>query len=203
MGTVSIGGSSFNIYGTFTDDTGPVISAVTYFKASLNISAWSAAASSDKQKALVAATRILDKQPWVGSPTDIVTPQPLAWPRTGATDADGNSFLDTETPEEVIFANYELASAILADAAVQSSSTSGSNVRRTLSRDKVGDLETERETEYFIPTIIGSAASGRFPTSVQEYLRGLLGGSLDLSTVTGSTASTFLSKTFCAVDPAS
>jgi hypothetical protein len=103
----------------------------------------------------------------------------------------------------VIFASYELASAILADPTIETSANAGTNTKRTLARDKVGDLETERETEFFMPTIAGSASAGRFPPAVQEYLKGLLGGQLSLTAVSGSNPSVFLGKTFCAEDPAS
>lgn len=204
MGTVSISGKTYNIYGEHTDDTQGVDSSVTYFIGQLNTSAWDDAGFTDQQKALVTATRILDKQRWTGSPTDPNTPQPLAWPRTGVTDCDGNAVATDAVPDEIVFATYELAAAIIADAAVQSEASGGSNVKRTKARDKVGDLETERETEYFTSTSVsGSRTSlGRFPTAVQEYVKCFLGGTgLSLAYVTGSRASNFADAEYGFVDP--
>lgn len=173
MGQVSIGGKTYDIYGEYSTDTpGETESAVTYFNGQLNTTAWDNASSTDQQKALVSATRIFDKQLWVSTPTDPDN-QPLAWPRVGVADCDGNPIDDNEIPEDIILGSYEYALAILNDAAVQTEQSAGSNTKREKSRDKVGDLETERETEYFSPTNIrGSRNSeGRFPTQVQEYVR--------------------------------
>jgi len=192
MGTATIGGKSFDIYGEVTSDAGATISATTYFLASLNASAWAAASGTEKQQALVAATRIFDKQLWVGTVTDPTTPQPLAWPRTGVPACDGIVVSPTVIPERVIFGAYELASAILTDATVQSEANTGSNTRRVLVRKKVGDLETEDETEYFTPTFSGASAETRFPTAVQEYVRCYIGGTIQGATVAGGAASVFI-----------
>ena len=183
MGTVNIAGKTFNIYGEhLADDAGPPVveAASTYFAASLNATAWNAADLTTQAQALVTATRILDKQTWTGDMTDAATPQPLAWPRTGATNCKtGQAVPTTDTPNGIIFGTYELASAILEDATVQSAKSAGSNVRRTRSKDKVGDLETERETEYFTSTSIpgSNTAAGRFPPAVMEYVSCYFGGS--------------------------
>jgi len=198
LGTVSISGKSFNIYGNLTDDTvtdsPQAVSATTYFIGQLNTTAWDAADSTTRSKALVTATQILDKQRWVGTPTDVATPQPLAWPRTGVSDCEGTAVPSDEVPLGIVNAAYELAGAILTDATVQSQASGGSNTKRTKSRDKVGDLETERETEYFGPTNIPGTKTGvgRFPTAVQEYVRCFLsGGSLSLVTIEGARDSSF------------
>ena len=197
MGTVTIGATNFDIYGEITTDTpGEPVSATTYFLGQLNTTAWDAADADTKAKALVTATRILDKQTWVGDVTDPTTPQPLAWPRTGATNCKtGVAVPSDEVPEGIVYGSYELASAILTDSAVQAASTAGSNVRR--SRDKVGDLETERE--YFVSTAIAgsTAAAGRFPPAVQEFVSCYFGGSgIVTVTITGSQDSYFYGRDF-------
>jgi len=199
MGTVNILGNTFNIYGTHTvDDTGPplIISAQSYFAGSLSASAWTAASFEDQQRALVSATRLFDKQLWVGVPTDTTTPQPLAWPRTGVPDCDGIAATTTDIPERVVFGAYELAAAILADAAVQTEANTGSNQKRVLERKKVGDLETEDEVEYFSATNAGATAATRFPTQVQEYISCYVGGQLGGSTVVGAAESVFVDWDF-------
>lgn len=196
MGVVNIGGIAFNIYGEHTDNTGPVISATAYFSASLNVAGWDVATFGDRQKALVNAARIFDKQRWKGALTDPTTPQPLAWPRTGVADCDGVAIDPNTIPEDVIFASYELAAAILSNAAVQTQENTGSNVRRVLARKKVGDLEIEDETEYFTPTNIGLAVGSRFPAQVQEYLRCYVEGHTMGATVVGAAPSVFIDFDF-------
>jgi len=192
MGTVSAGGKTFTIYGEITSDAGATVSASTYFAGSLNATAWDAASLTDQSKALIAATRIFDKQLWVGSMTDPTTPQALAWPRTGVPTCDGIVASASVIPERVIFGAYELAGAILTTAAVQTDANTGSNTRRVLARKKVGDLETEDETEYFSATNSGQNAATRFPTEVQEYIRCYVGGTLGGATVAGGQASVFV-----------
>jgi len=200
MGTVSISGKSFTIYGEQSDDSGaPPVSATTYFIGQINATGWDAASTSDRAKALVSATRILDKQLWAGSPT---TPgQAQAWPRTGATDLDGNAIGTSVIPDEVVYATYELAGAILTTASVGTAAGQGTNVKRELSREKVGELEVETETEYFTPTIGNPKLASRFPAIVQEYLRGLLASGAIAATVTGSAASNFAEDDFGFNDP--
>ncbi len=192
MGTVSISGKSYEIYGEYTSDAGPTVSATTYFGGSLNVAAWNAASNDDKQRSLINAARIFDRQNWVGTITDALTPQPLAWPRTGVPECDGIVASPTVIPERVILGSYELAAAILANAAVQTQSGTGSNTKRVLARKKVGDLEVEDETEYFSPTNVGAGAASRFPTQVQEYIRCYVGGPVSGAVVAGAQASVFL-----------
>jgi len=199
MGTVSIAGKTFDIYGEhLTDDSGPPVveSASTYFAASLNASAWNDATLDDQARALVTAGRIFDKQLWVGTPTDPDTPQPLAWPRTGVPDCDGIAATTTDIPMKIVEGSYELALAILADAAVQTQTNTGSNTKRVLARKKVGDLEVEDETEYFSPTNSGANAGTRFPTQVQELIKCYVGGTLGGATVAGGAASNFIDWDF-------
>lgn len=194
MGTVSISGKTFDIFGELSSDAGTSISATTYFLGQLNTTAWDAASFEDRQKSLVTATRILDKQKWTGTMTDPDTPQPLSWPRAGVTDCDGNAVLDSVTPEGIIFGTYELASAILEDATVQSAKNAGSNVRRTRSKKKADVLELESETEYFTSTNIPGTmtSAGRFPPAVMEYVSCFFGSTgIATVTITGAQESFF------------
>jgi hypothetical protein len=164
VGTVSIQGNSYDIYGTYAD-------AIVYFNAATHAASWTAATQANRLKALVTATRMMDRQPWQGSPTDPTTPQPLEWPRTGVIDRSGEAVDDSEPPDKIEWGTYELANALLGDATVQTDKNSGSNVKRDKLKQKVGPLEEETETEYFVSTSTGSNASGRFPTIVQELVK--------------------------------
>jgi len=59
-----------------------------YFEDRMSVSAWTAASSADKAKAIVSATRTIDKENFVGRATS--STQALSFPRTG-------SFLDPRT----------------------------------------------------------------------------------------------------------
>lgn len=166
MGQVTIATVVFDIYGEHVSDAAgpPVIqSAQNYFKGVTHGDAFLAASSDAQAKALVAATRMLDRQLWEGTMTDAVTPQPLQWPRTGATDRYGVAIGSTVIPTDIIRGCYELAAAILADAAVQTQQNVGSNLQsETL---KIGPIELG-ETR-FRPT---TDEAPRFPVIVQEFV---------------------------------
>lgn len=103
------------------------VQAQAYFDTRLFTEAW--ATSSSKDKALMMATRILDKfgQPykyfvparngvaahyrtrpqWTGAPA--TTTQRLAWPRTGMVDMNGNEVSSSTIPDALVEATAELA----------------------------------------------------------------------------------------------
>lgn len=107
MGDVTVGTATLQVFGTLAG-------AEAYFKTGLGGTAWLAAASSDRPKALVSATRWLLRL----GVTDGQTPAPLL-----------PSAADTGVPENVKLGAYELAEALLADASVQTQQNTGSNVK--------------------------------------------------------------------------
>jgi len=179
VGQVTIQGTDYDIYGTHAD-------AKVYFNAYSGTSSFLAAANQEQLKLLVTATRMMDRQPWQGLPTDQTTPQPLEWPRTGVIDRNGAAVDDSEPPDKIEWGTYELAEAIAADSTVQTTSNSGTNVKRDKLRQKVGDLEEETETEYFKGTASGSSAAPRFPTIVNELVREYLQSGAGLIGIYGS-----------------
>ena len=58
-----------------------VAEADSYFAERLHSETWSGASPTDKEKALITATGLLDQKPWVGEAEDEL--QPLAFPRIG------------------------------------------------------------------------------------------------------------------------
>jgi len=163
MGTVSIGSDTFDIYGT---EAG----AKSYLAGRLGVSAWTDADSNDKRRALVEATRWLDRANWQGLKTDLVTPQALEFPRTGLTDKDGQSVDSATVPLDVEYACYELAVVLLDDAAKPDSPDGGSNVKRA----KAGPAEVE----FFVGT---QGDFPRFPTRAHELIRSFLEGASTLA----------------------
>lgn len=167
MGTISIGANTYEVYG---DEAG----AKAYFAAAAHAASYVAAESSTKKKAHISATRMLDRQAWMGERVAVAPGQPLEFPRTGLVDKDGNAVSSGSIPVLMDQGCYELMLAILDDEAVQASTGAGSNVRRTRSKSGVGPLAVESELEYFKPTL---GRSGRFPQIVQEIVGVFLAGS--------------------------
>jgi len=133
-----------------------------YLAASTHPVAWPTASAEDKSKALVTATRILDRQKWLGEKY-LTTGQALAWPRSG-TGVDGVE--DDVVPQNIIDASIEMASALL----------DGS------------DLQTEQNQSQKLQSITAGSvnltyfrgAEGtplRFPLIVDELIRDYLAGS--------------------------
>ena len=165
MGTVSIGGTSFDIYGTLA-------AANTYMNARLGAESWSVADATNKSKALVSATRFVDRQNWQSQKVDIATPQALEFPRTGLIDKDGIAVSELAVPVLVEEATYEMALSILADATVTDNASAGSNVKLV----KAGTAEVR-----FFRQTTGS----KLPTAAHELIGLWLEGGLT-SASTGS-----------------
>ncbi len=156
MATVTILGVEYDTYAT-------VAEADDYLEADFTATVWRAETDDDeKARALVTATRLLDRQIWPGEKADEA--QPLAWPRMGVTGYD-----DYEIPQAVIDACCLLAKYIHEGSTVETSVSTANNTRRL----KAGSAEIE----YFFPLANGT----RLPLPVQELLAGLLGGGSAIS----------------------
>lgn len=159
MGSVVIGGDTFQIYGTSAG-------ADSYWRAELS-AVWSTATPDQKASALVNATRLLDRMNWKGAPVGV--PQidvVLQWPRTGVTDRDGAAVSSAAVPDQVIKATYELARMLRTNPALMTDVTSGKNIKRV----QAGPTEVE----FFNPTL---GISGRFPQNITELIGQFLDGS--------------------------
>lgn len=167
---------SANDYETYAD----VDEADIYLEADPGAAAWRAAEADDKARALVSATRILDRQRWAGSKTD--EDQALAWPRSGISGLD-----EDEVPQAVADACCELASALINgyDAANLQSTANATK------RQKAGSVEIE----YFR----GAEGDGlRLPLPVMELVGLYLGGTTSLagSFASGTCGDSFTSGSF-------
>jgi hypothetical protein len=103
---VSPGGPSANSYATRAEGD-------SYHEGRLYISAWTNASGSDKDRALVMATRVLDSSfRWEGFPT--FAGQALDWPRQGLMAKNRRDSLpDSSIPKEIKDATAELARQLL------------------------------------------------------------------------------------------
>jgi hypothetical protein len=101
MGTVVIFGRTLNVYGTFTG-------ANDYLMTSRRFGAsWRALSEEDQQGILVDVARNLNLRGWKGEKTSPA--QALAWPRTGATDENGDDIASSVTPDQIVEASYVFA----------------------------------------------------------------------------------------------
>jgi len=159
VGEVTIAATVYAVYGEHTGAG----SATEYLAGSLTPEAvaWGLAVSDQQKRSLVNAARLLNRQSWQGTKTSSV--QPLAWPRTGVTYADGTPVASSAIPQEVIDASYELAALLAAKPGLFSSGSADSNIESVTA----GPVNVS----FFSPVAIG-----RFPTLVQELLAQFLGG---------------------------
>lgn len=158
MGTVTISGTSYDVYGTSAG-------LKAYMAAHMNSAAYDSASSNNRKKAHVSATRWLDRANWQGQKYDLVTPQVLEHPRTGLTDKDGNEVDETTVHESVEHATYELVLYLLDDSTATQSLDQGSNVKRV----QAGSAQVE----FFKGT---DGKYPRFPTEAHELIRYFLEG---------------------------
>lgn len=164
MASVTISGQPYEAYASLA-------TADAYLAGSLLATAWRGETDDDqKGRALVEASRLIDRQTWVGS--KLTDDQSAAWPRTGIEGVD-----DYAVPDEVVAATCELASAFIdGQTDVLTSATTANNTRRLVA----GSVELE----YFAPNAL---IATRFPRIVQELLGQFLAGST-LTGIDGATS---------------
>lgn len=160
MATITIDGTDFD---TYVD----LDAANTYLKGQISAASWLAETDEDqKARAIVSATRFIDRQRWQGTKTD--SAQAHAFPRQGLTYADsGDAVASDSVPQEVLDATCELASALLDGSEVQTNTQPNSNLTQSL---KAGSVAIS----YFR----GDDQAGRFPQIIQELLGFWLAGSI-------------------------
>ena len=183
MPTVTIGANTYEVYAD-------LVTARAYLAGDINGDSLASQTDDVVSKALVTATRILDRQQWLGTATGVVD-QVLAWPRTGLTDKDGAPIDDQNVPQFIIDASIELALAIHLDDEVATSEDQGSNLKRAKAEGV--------EVEFFRPTassrVTGEAK--RFPPAVQELVECFLANPGGVSTATGASFGTSETSSFC------
>ena len=175
VSTLSISGNTYSVYALTSD---PLDDANDYMDARLGADAWNDASGSNKKRALVSAVRYIDRAVnWTGVQSDLVTPQPLQWPRDGAA-CDGTAVTDGTVPDAFATAEFEMALILLNDAAVQNSTGTGSNVKRV----KAGSAEVE-----FFTGTAGTTDETRLPTTVNDLVGCYIEGSSVASVSFGTT----------------
>jgi len=121
--------------------------ASKYFAGAIHADAWVNAEGDDKDKALITATRMIDREIWAGAKTS--ASQDLAFPRTGVYDRDGVALADDAIPQDILDATCEIALALLENtgaqtgggaANVKSLTTSKTSVEFFQSKSRPGSL---------------------------------------------------------------
>lgn len=132
--------------------------ANTYLGDSSRASAWAFLSNDAKDQALLTATRLFERQCWIGTQTGT-----MQWPRSGVTDKYGVARSSSTVPQEIVDGQIELAFEISQDTAKETSGGEGTNTKRL----KAGSAEIE----YFRPTAgVNGQGSSRFPTPVMELV---------------------------------
>lgn len=181
VSTLTIGSIVHSIYALTAD---PLQDAKDHLAGRFGTDAWDSASANDRKKALVSAQRWLDRQRWAGTPTDVVSPQPLEHPRAGLTDCNGTSVLDSVVAQEIVEAQFELALIVLEDSDAQDAAGQGSNVKRV----KAGSAEVE-----FHRNTVGTSVDTNLPAIAHALVSCFFGGnSLGVPHISGAgTASVF------------
>ncbi len=133
MGTVMIGSDTFDVYGTTAGLTSHANGSAAFY------ATFAAATTAARDRTHVECSRLIAAMPF---------------------DEEANAAPATATGA-VVTACYELTLAALADPAILTATTTGSNVRRAGAKGT--------EVEFFGPT-----RGGRFPARVMSYLTPLL-----------------------------
>jgi hypothetical protein len=164
--TITIGADDFSVYALALTEA--VANTTTFFNGRLGpeATAWAAASSDDRLKAVAGAADWLDRgtNP---SGTKTVAGQPRKWPRDGAS-CNAVAVADGTTPDDIFKAQAWLSGAILVDNAAAASAGTGSNVKSAAAGSA--------KVEFFTPTI-GQAQDHRLPQVAHDYVKCYTGAS--------------------------
>lgn len=168
MATITIGGVAFD---TYVD----LATAQDYAQGQASADDWRAADADTQARAVVSATRLIDRQQWQGLPT---APDQLhAFPRTGLTYPDGSPVDSATVPQQVLDGCCELAIALVGGSTAQDATSTDSTTRSL----KAGSVE--------IVNFRTLPQGLRFPLPAQELIGPWLAGAvaaLDLSIDSGT-----------------
>lgn len=158
ISTITIGSTDYSVYALTSD---PVADADAYLAARIG-STWATATTLQKQQSIITAARVLDRSVrWVGTKT--VASQAREFPRDGMINGcTGEAITDGTIPDDIAYAEFELAGLLFTDASIADSTGTGSNVRRV----KAGSAEVE-----FFQSTIDVEFSTRLPTPVNDLAR--------------------------------
>ncbi len=161
VSTVTIGSDTFSVYALTAD---PVADATSFWNGRLGAeaTAWTAATTANRQKALVMASDWIDRAVGANfSGAKTVSTQPREWPRDGAT-CRGVAVTDGTTPDAIAHATFWLAGRLLVDSTLASGTGTGSNIKQAVAGSA---------SVTFLSPTIGSASDTRLPITAMDYLK--------------------------------
>jgi hypothetical protein len=161
--TATVGGASSNSYLS-------VAAADSIAATMLSTLKWSTATTDEKGKALIAATRYLDQLEWVG--TKATTTQALLWPREEAACGE-KDYANNVIPEEIQYATFDLADALLNDTTLLKPSNAG--LAELIPGIPNADLKSARVDVLSVDFRDGGAPVVQNALTVLPHLVGLLG----------------------------
>lgn len=152
MSTVTIETVDFDVYQDVAEATANLV-------ADLRLSPlWAAASDDNKKRALVGATRWIDRQTWKGTAIS----SDHAWPRTGATDRYGQGVDSSTVPADVLLAHSYMAALIVENSAVAEKTDQGVKTKFV----KAGSVEVE----FFLEAQDGQKFPGFINDLLSQYL---------------------------------
>lgn len=137
--------------------------ADTHLGDAIGAESWGFLDDDTKNRALLTAFRLLERQQWQGDPVGSVQ-----WPAVGVIDCDGNPVDDATVPADIKAAQIELAYLITVDNTIVSKTTTFDNTKRL----KAGSAEIE----FFNADGSNNEVVGRFPPTIMELIRCYLSG---------------------------
>ena len=144
------------IGGTDSDSYITVADADAYHDSHLYATTWDNALTSNKEKALKMATRLLDERiTWVGDKH--TSTQSLRWPRSNVVDKDGYTVLTTEIPKAISNATAEFARHLLGSDLTSASEGKGLD---SVKADKVSVKFSPSDRLDVLPEIVLEMLAG-------------------------------------------
>ena len=187
MGQVAVVTIASVNYSVYAVTAIAVTDADAYLNAKFGAAAWATQTADDKARMLVSAARWIDRVIEF-SGTESVPGQPLEWPREGAT-CNGVAIAGSPfVPDELAFAEFELAFILLGNAAAQAAANQGSNVKAV----KAGSAGVE----FFTPTI-GTSEATALPAVAHQLISCLFAAQ---GLAAGSSSGTSSSSSFSPCD---
>ncbi len=161
IATVTNGADTFSVYALTANVT---TDAKSFFNFQLGAgkTAWDAASSSDRNRALAMASDWIDRAVGANfSGTKTVATQAREWPRDSAT-CYSVIVASGTTPDDIANAGFWLTGQILEDASTAEGSGTGSNIKEV----KAGSALVS-----FFSQTIGSSTDTRLPIVAQDYVK--------------------------------
>lgn len=146
--------------------------ATAYLANAVNGQGWANLTSAAQDRALITATRMLDRAIWQGTKT--VSTQTLAWPRTDVT-CRGTAVASDAVPDDIKTGQIELANLLSIRPTVETNPTGAQNTG--LRRIQAGTVQLELFARNDNTDI---ASLRRFPTVVFELVGCLLQSAVDV-----------------------